>query len=139
MPGSDASPYHRHVQKWWRQLSPTSRALVAIGLVAVVVQSVGLYGPPGPGTGSALPLDKVAHLFSFAIAVALFVAAGIRWWLVVGLAVVQAVVSEVVQGLYLSQRSGDVLDLAADGAGIVVGLGFGLLIGRRHLREDANN
>ncbi len=105
-----------------------------LGAVALVAQCIGLYGPPAPSIGTGLPVDKIGHVVGFAVPVALFLAAGIRWWLVVTLAFVQAVVSEVVQGLFLADRSGDVLDLLADLIGIGCGLGIGLLTHRLRTR-----
>ena len=51
-----------------------------------------------------------------------------RW--TVGLMLAQAVLSETVQQLWLSQRGGDVLDLAAD----VVGIAAGWWLARRELQ-----
>ena len=94
-----------------------------LGAAALVVQCIGLYGPPGPPSPSGVPLDKINHIVGFAVPVALFLLARVDWRIVIGLAVVQAILSELVQGLLLADRSGDPLDLVADVVGI--GLGWG--------------
>jgi len=108
--------------------------LIVLGIVAVVVQCIGLYGPPGPPAAPGLPVDKVEHLLGFAVPVGLFVAARVNPWWVLGLAVGQAVTSEVVQGLLLPDRSGDPLDLLADLVGIALGWAVPTVLVRRRGR-----
>lgn len=78
---------------------------------------------PGSG-GGALPFahaDKVAHILIFgAVAGAGRIAAISPRWLLATL-LVHAVVSEVVQGLWIAGRSGDVFDTVADVVGIWLG------------------
>ena len=87
----------------------------------VVVSLVVLFAPSGGGASPFPGSDKVVHLLLFAA-----LAATTRWRfgpVVVGLLVVAAyaVLSEVVQGLALPRRSGDVLDVLADLAGVAAG------------------
>ncbi|HIT74556.1 MAG TPA: VanZ family protein [Candidatus Avipropionibacterium avicola] len=112
------------MHRWWRW------TLLALGIAAFIVQCYGLYGPPGPPSDSTLPIDKIAHLGGFAVPVALFVGARVSIGWVCGLAVVQAVASELVQWRFLPQRSGDPLDLLADLLGIGIGVLVGLLLRR---------
>ena len=109
------------------------RVFLLLGGIALVVQCVGLYGPPGPAGPSGIPLDKVNHLLGFAVPVALFLLAGVDRRLVLGLAVLQAVVSELVQGLVLADRTGDPWDLLADAVGIAVG--WAVAVGARAIRR----
>ncbi|MBK5306119.1 MAG: VanZ family protein [Frankiaceae bacterium] len=95
------------------------RATVAF--VAVVVLSlVVLFSPRAPG-GGGIGLDKLVHASLFALL------AATTWWrfaahragLVAVLA--YAALSEVAQSLLLASRSGDVRDVCADAAGVIVG------------------
>lgn len=97
---------------------------MAVG--AVIIQGLALYWPRGvetPAEVAGLHLDKLAHiaLFAFASWALLRV-----WpaWLAVGLMVVQVVVSEGVQGMFLAERSADPWDAAADLVGIALGWWF---------------
>lgn len=107
----------------------TSRAVwLPLALTALVVQCVSLYGPPtGPDLPSPAGTDKVAHAVMFAVPAGLLVLAGVRRRLVAAGLVLQALVSEAVQGLFLASRSGDPLDAVAD----LVGLGVGMALTRR--------
>lgn len=97
-------------------------------LTALAVQCVALYGPPaGPDLDAPPGIDKVSHAVMFAVPAALLVLAGVARRLVVPLLVVQALVSEVVQGVAIPGRSGDPFDALAN----LVGLGLGLLATRR--------
>ena len=97
---------------------------------ALLVQFWALDVPRPPSVDTGLPLDKVAHFALFAVVTWLAMRAGVspRW--TVGLMLAQAVLSETVQQLRLSQRGGDVLDLAAD----VVGIAAGWWLARRELQ-----
>lgn len=124
--------------RWWRAV------LIVLGILAVAGQCYGLYGPPGPPSDSTLPTDKIAHLGGFAVPVALFVGAGLPIGWVSGLALVQAVTSELVQWRFLPRRSGDPLDLLADLLGIGIGLLVGILLrrvsgGPRSIRDPARD
>lgn len=95
--------------------------------VAVGVNLVAVYAPSAAGAGLFPHADKVAHLLVFAAVAATGVPAGvpIRW--LAGLLVAHAVLSEIVQAVWLTQRSGDPGDVVAD----LVGIGLGLVVGRR--------
>ena len=90
---------------------------------AVVLHLLVLYLPqvPDPGGPQVPGLDKVAHVAVFALVVAAALWAGLpaRW--VVPVALVHAVVSEVVQHLWLAERSGDGWDVVADVVGVLLG------------------
>ena len=107
--------------------------LVLLGL-AVAVQLVVLYSPDGGGPPPFAQADKVVHLLVFLVPVALAVVAGFRRRVVVAVFGAQAVLSEVVQGLFLSHRSGDPLDALAD----LVGLALGVLVGTMLLRRRSD-
>jgi hypothetical protein len=105
------------------------------------VQFAVLYIPRSPGVPvEGLPLDKLVHLAVFAVPTYLLIAAGLPRTVVVVVMLGQAVGSEVVQAMALTQRSGDVGDVLAD----LVGIGVGLMLVRRPLhpqvsRSDATN
>ena len=89
--------------------------------VSVVVQVLVLYlprvpAPPGPGE-----LDKVVHALVFAAVAWTGLRIGLPSGPLIGLLLANAVVSEVYQGLFLSQRTGDPLDTAADAIGVLLG------------------
>lgn len=88
---------------------------------ALLVQMWALYVPRPPSVDTGLPLDKVVHFALFAAVTWLGIRAGLSPHWVVGLMLAQAVLSETVQQLWLSERGGDVLDVAADVAGIAAG------------------
>ena len=89
----------------------------------VVLVSLGVLFAPGDEVPAALPgVDKVVHLLLFAALAVTGRWAGIRPLpLAVGLAG-YAAASEVLQALAPLARSGSVADLAADLAGVAVGL-----------------
>lgn len=93
--------------------------LGALGL-AVLVQLVVLYAPEAPGVQPFPNADKVVHLLVFAVPTLLGLAAGLSPRAVVGALAAHAVVSEVVQGTLLPDRSGDPLDALADLTGVGV-------------------
>jgi VanZ family protein len=100
---------------------------VLLGL-AVAVQLVVLYSPDGGGPLLFPQSDKVVHVAVFLVPVALAVVAGFRRWLVVAVFAAQAVLSEVVQAVFLPHRSGDVLDAVADLTGVALGVLVGTLV-----------
>jgi hypothetical protein len=120
-------------------------AVAAAAGLAVVLQVWGLYSPhPPPGVEWFPGADKVLHGVGFGVPVALVMLAdtlrrssrGLRpraRVLVVAIWVfaAHAVVSELIQGAFYTDRSGDPLDLLADWSGIAIaamltGLGVGL-------------
>lgn len=104
---------------------PTSRRRLWLALLgaALAGQLLGLYAPSTPELGGpTVPgADKAAHVVMFAAVVLTALRAGLppRW--VVGLSLLHAVLSEVVQHELLPHRSGDLLDVVADVVGIVLG------------------
>ncbi|MBK8459614.1 MAG: VanZ family protein [Micropruina sp.] len=104
-----------------RAVAGRRRWLPTLAVVAVIGHLLALYlpgsdllptGPPG--------LDKVVHVALFAVPTALLI-----WWtgrrrLVVCAFAVHAVVSELVQGYVIPNRSLEALDMLAD----VVGIGL---------------
>ena len=113
------------------QVGRTGRpAVLALLVLAVAVQLVVLYSPDGGGPPLFPQADKVVHLLVFLLPVALAVVAGFRRRLVVAVFAAQAVLSEVVQAVFLPHRSGDVLDAVAD----LTGVALGVLVGTWVLR-----
>jgi VanZ family protein len=102
-------------------------------VVAVLLQLWGLYRVAGPPQPPWIPnADKLAHAIGFAVPVMLILlAVALRpplrsQWptrgitaLVVGVFVVHAVVSELIQHVWYQHRTGDLLDVVADWVGIV--------------------
>jgi hypothetical protein len=104
-------------------------------LVAVAVQLVILYWPRPAGPTGVPGLDKLVHAAMFGSVTYLGLRAGLpaRWW--VPLSCGHAVVSELIQGLFLVHRSGDWRDVVAD----LVGVGIALaawLAGNRSARAS---
>jgi len=98
--------------------------LVGLAL-AVAVQLVVLYAPEGVGPPRFSQADKLAHLGIFLVPVALALVAGFRRWVVVGVFAAHAVLSEVVQAVFLPHRAGDPLDAVADLTGVALGVVVG--------------
>jgi VanZ family protein len=89
---------------------------------AVLVQLVVLYAPRAPSTAGLPGVDKVVHVAVFA-AVAVTARRCRLPVLPVGLVLLaHAALSEVLQHAVLPGRSGDVLDVVADAAGVALGL-----------------
>ena len=120
---------------------------VAAGL-AVVLQLWGLYAPRPPAGTEWFPgADKVAHGVGFGLPVALVMVAdtlrrrsrGLRprarvLVLATWVSAAHAVVSELIQAAFYTDRRGDPLDLVADWSGITIAAmltGFGIGLGRR--------
>jgi VanZ family protein len=116
--------------------------------VAVAAQLWGLYlltGPPGPDWFPNA--DKLQHALGFALPVALLLLAlGLRrlaqgrlpsrraLMTVAGGFLAHAVLSEVVQHLFYSSRTGDPWDVLADGIGVAAGALVGVALLRRATR-----
>jgi hypothetical protein len=103
--------------------------------VAVAVHLVILYWPRTAGPTDVTDLDKVVHAATFGSVAYLGLRAGLRarWWVPVVSG--HAVLSELVQGLFLAHRSGDWHDVVAD----LVGVGMALaawLAGNRSARAS---
>jgi VanZ family protein len=110
--------------------------LVVLSGLSVALQLFGLYRPVGPGQVAWIPYgDKVAHLVGFAVPVALILIT-LSWYAtrrgavltklaiiaVAGLFAVHGVVSEIIQGNWYSDRSGDLVDVIADWLGVAMGV-----------------
>lgn len=112
------------------------RARTAALLAALAVQALVLYlpvVPAAPGTG--VPgADKITHAAIFALVTLAGLAAGLPRAVVVGFGVVHAVVSELVQDTVFANRSGDVLDVVADLAGVALGVVMARWLARRRDR-----
>ena len=115
-------------------------------VVTVLFQLWGLYRVSGPPQAPWVPFaDKVQHAVGFAVPVLLILITlalrgryGWRWpgprtsVLVVAIFAAHGVVSEVIQHLWYRYRTGDLLDVLADWAGIALGvLLFRLVFVRR--------
>lgn len=98
--------------------------LLSLLSVLVIVQLVALYIPMDQGGEPLIPFgDKVVHAFIFGAPVLVAGMAKGRSWLVAAVvSVVHAPVSEVIQGVALPTRSGDVRDVLADVMGIGIAL-----------------
>ena len=99
---------------------PNRRWLVAL-VVALAMQVIALYSPDGPAGPSISGLDKVIHVVIFAVPAFAAVRTGISAPRALGILAVHAPVSELIQGLALSHRAGDVLDVMADLGGVALG------------------
>ena len=106
------------------------RWLVAL-CIAMVMQLLALYSPEVPGGPQIPGLDKVVHISIFAVPVLAALMAGISAPLALGVLAVHAPVSELIQHFALSHRAGDVVDMMADLAGVVIG-GLVYVVWRRH-------
>ena len=93
---------------------------VALGIV-LAMQLIALYSPEGLSGPQITGLDKVVHFSIFAVPALVALMAGISapWGL--GILAVHAPASELIQGFFLSQRSGDVFDMMADFGGVALG------------------
>jgi len=88
-------------------------------LIAVAGHLYGLYTPGEPPAVELFPYaDKVFHFLGFAVPSTLAVLVVRHWWPIAAFAA-NAVVSEIVQYLWLPGRDGDLLDLLADLAGLL--------------------
>ncbi|SMY10720.1 VanZ family protein [Brevibacterium jeotgali] len=111
-----------------REHAPLRRLWLVLGILVVLVQAVGFYTPSsGDGT---LPLpphgDKVLHAGSFLLATAFALLARLPWVPVIVFMLGHAIVSELIQGLFMESRSGEAADAVAD----VLGIGFGAFAAR---------
>jgi VanZ family protein len=120
-------------------------AATVAAVVGLAVHLWGLYRDHGPPSVSWFPqADKLEHLVGFGLPCLLVLLAlhlraaaagrplaGRTVGLVVGLFVLHAGVSEVVQGTFYTSRSGDPYDALADVTGTLLGLLGYLLLRRR--------
>lgn len=114
------------------------RVRVAVAAAVLVVHLAVLYSPRAPSVGSGVRLDLVVHVAVFA-AVALVAGwVGLRTAAVAVALVVEALLSETVQALWLRGRTGDLADLVADAVGTAAGLwGWAVLARRLRLGPGA--
>ena len=96
--------------------------------VALITQMVVLYAPSAPGGPEVSGLDKVIHASVFGAPALFALLAGVppRW--VLGLLVLHAPVSELVQATMLPARDGDLADGVADVTGVALALGAFMVI-----------
>lgn len=112
------------------------RADRAVLALVVVANLALLYWPRTVDTGGPPHLDKVAHLVSFAAVAWAGTRAGVPTVVLVPLLVLHAVSSEVVQARLLAGRSGDPADVAADLAGVLLGILAATRPGQASWRHD---
>ena len=98
---------------------------------AVLVSLVVLFAPSSGEAGSIPHLDKAVHAAVFGLLAATGVWRFGRAGAVLAACLAYAVGSEVVQHVALAERSGDVLDVAADGLGALAGVLGALVVLRR--------
>lgn len=113
--------------------STSDRVLLA---VTVVVQLVVLYAPRAPSTPSIPDVDKLVHAAVFGAVAWAAVRCGFPVRLVAAVLVAHAALSELLQHLLLTQRSGDPLDAVADTVGVLLGLALGRRSVRRSVRRS---
>ena len=113
-----------------------ARRVVGWALLAAVllVQARLLYAPDVPGTAPFPGADKVVHATLFAVPTAIALLGPLAPRRVLPLLALHAPVSEVVQGVFLSGRSGDPRDALADLAGMALAFGLWRLL---RARRDA--
>lgn len=100
----------------------TTRLWRVAFVVAGVVHLAALYAPRVAGPDVGIPYaDKVVHLLLFAVVACTGLRVGVPARPLVGVLVVNAVLSEVVQHAVLPQRSGDAFDTLANLAGVALG------------------
>jgi hypothetical protein len=98
--------------------------------VALALQLIVVYAPSGPGGPEITGLDKVVHVFIFFAPALAALMMGIRARWALGILVLHAPISELIQALGLSQRDGDVFDVMADLAGVALG-GLAYMVWKR--------
>ncbi|MDO5722051.1 MAG: VanZ family protein [Actinomycetaceae bacterium] len=101
----------------WMLYSPASSS--SVGSVSATLDAL-LRPLPGPSSPSEPGFDKIVHLSSFALVCAALLAARLPAVWAVGLNVLHAGVSELVQWLWIPGRSGDWRDFLADCFGVLI-------------------
>ena len=94
--------------------------LIALG-IALAAQLSALYWPMVTSGPTVPGLDKLVHILVFAAPALAALMAGIGAPWVFGILVMHAPLSELIQHFALAHRTGDVLDVMADFAGIGLG------------------
>jgi hypothetical protein len=116
---------------------PVRPVLLVALVLALAVQCVVLYAPQAPGVSPFPSSDKVVHLTVFFVPVLIGLLAGLPPRLVVAVFAGHAVLSEVVQGVVLPDRSGDPVDAVADLAGVALAVLAWRGLGRSPAREGS--
>jgi hypothetical protein len=98
--------------------------------VALALQLIVVYAPSGPGGPEITGLDKVVHVLIFFAPALAALMMGIRARWALGILVLHAPISELIQAVGLSQRDGDVFDVMADLAGVALG-GLAYMVWKR--------
>ncbi|MFV0252304.1 MAG: hypothetical protein ACK5H2_03100 [Beutenbergiaceae bacterium] len=98
---------------------------ISLFLAACALNIYALYAPRIPGPDGVPGVDKVAHIAIFALVMVTGMAAGIGLRTLLVALLLQTLASEVSQHLFVSGRTGDVWDAAADLAGIGLGWAAG--------------
>lgn len=93
-------------------------------LIALAIHFIALYSPGSAEQLGPSGVDKLVHICLFALIVTPALLLGFPVVPVICLAVAQAGVSEVLQAVWIPNRSGDILDLVADLLGIALGWGI---------------
>ena len=107
-------------------------------VASVAAHLYGLYTPGEPQAVEWFPhADKVLHFLGFAIPSTLAVLLTRRWWPIRVFAA-NAVISEVVQHLWLPYRDGDVGDALTDLAGLLPALALYWWLRRRWLQAASS-
>ncbi len=91
-------------------------------LASVAANLVALYWPRPVSEGGIPHVDKLGHVLVFAAVAWTGLRAGVPARALLPLLAGHAVLSEVAQATVLTRRSGDLADVAADLAGILVGM-----------------
>lgn len=108
-------------------LHPTGQLRTLLWLLlalAVAAHLCGLYTPGEPNAVDWFPhADKVFHFVGFAVPSTLAVLLTRHWWPLLAFAA-NAVISELVQYLWLPYRDGDWFDLLTDLTGLLPALGL---------------
>jgi hypothetical protein len=90
-------------------------------ILAAVLNAVVVYAPSAPGAPGLPLIDKVVHFAIFAAVAFAGRRAGVPGALLLGVLLVHAASSEVLQEVLLPERSGDVWDGVADAVGCGAG------------------
>ena len=89
--------------------------------VALAVQLIVVYAPSGPSGPEINGVDKVVHALIFFGPAFAALMMGIRARWALGILLLHAPISELIQAVGLPQRDGDVFDVMADLGGVLLG------------------
>ena len=105
-------------------------------VAAVLLNLVVLFSPRAGGGDLFAGADTLVHVVVFAVVALTGRLVGLRTWPLALVLLVHAVESELVQHYWLTRRSGDPVDAAADVLGVLVGLLAAWMLARRDSRAD---